>query len=189
METWKQIEGEKYEISNIGRVRRCEPGINTHPGYILKPFSSRGYFYVRLNGAPNLKPRSKTIHSLVAHTFLGPRPPGMEVNHKDGDKSHNAVENLEYVTPSANVRHAILSGLRPSGSAIPSAKLTESQVLEIRKKYANGEAGHKRLAKFYGVCEKTIRKIVKFKTWKHRAANLPLMEKIRIHGRAQGLAE
>src|SRR5262249_61995747 len=82
------------------------------------------------------------VHRLVAAAFIKPIPDGMEVNHKDGDKSNNDVENLEIVTSEENLRHARETGLMPSGgerSAV--AKLTEEEVGEIRRSEDRGERG------------------------------------------------
>jgi hypothetical protein len=55
--------------------------------------------------------RSVRVHVLVAEAFLGPRPPGMDINHKDAVKTNNRPENLEYVTHTENMRHAARMGL------------------------------------------------------------------------------
>ena len=61
-----------------------------------------GYRVVKIDG------RNYSVHRLIAHAFFGPAPPGkLHVNHLDGDKSNNRAENLEYVSPSENARHAI----------------------------------------------------------------------------------
>ena len=52
------------------------------------------------------------LHVLVAEAFLGPCPKGKEANHRDGDRKNNAASNLEFVTHSQNVRHALRLGLR-----------------------------------------------------------------------------
>jgi len=53
-----------------------------------------------------------SVHSIVAEYFIGPRPTGYQINHKDRNKGNNHVSNLEYVTPQENVRHAMISGAR-----------------------------------------------------------------------------
>jgi hypothetical protein len=80
------------------------------------------------------------VHHLVAEAFIGPMPPGQEVNHVDADKANNRAENLEYQTPSGNIFHAYRSGAkRPVvGVRHPSAVLTEGDVLEIRRLHALG---------------------------------------------------
>ena len=63
----------------------------------------KGYSVVVLNHNENV-----LVHRLVANTFLGNAPCGHEVNHKDGNKQNNSVENLEWVTKSENQRHRYL---------------------------------------------------------------------------------
>lgn len=75
------------------------------------------------------------IHKAVAFGFVGPRPHGYEINHKDGNKKNNHVSNLEYVTASQNRRHAIMLGLAKAES---NAKLTANDVKRIRKLLASG---------------------------------------------------
>jgi hypothetical protein len=72
-----------------------------------------GYFVVTLHA---LKKRRKIgIHRLVMDAFVGPLPPGMHTNHKDGVKTNNKLSNLEYITPLENSRHAAAMGLYPTG--------------------------------------------------------------------------
>lgn len=104
-EIWKPVPGfVKYEVSNLGRVRRCVPGRSTRIGKVLKPQPKNGYFTVLLSGPNGFKHRS--VHRLVAAAFLGPCPDGYEVNHKDRVRSNNRLDNLEYMTPSDQQRHA-----------------------------------------------------------------------------------
>lgn len=81
-----------------GSLRRMSPTpINS--GYLcLHVFTD--------SGKPN-----RLVHILVAEAFLGPIPKGMQVNHKNGDKLDNRPQNLEYVTPSENIKHAYRLGL------------------------------------------------------------------------------
>lgn len=102
--TWRPCVGlSNYAISNDGQVRREVGGRGHRAGRVLKPLPHpRGYQQVNLWHDGRLTRR--TIHSLVAEAFLGPRPDGQEIDHIDGDKHHNHVDNLEYVTSSENKR-------------------------------------------------------------------------------------
>lgn len=94
----------------------------------------------------------------------------MEVNHKDGDKTNSIPSNLEWVTPSENVRHAVRTGLAKFvpmiGEKHPMAILDNDRVRKIRRLYA---AGHNqvRLAMEFGVSRYCIGKIVLRKNWRH----------------------
>ena len=70
---------------------------------------------IRKNGdgylVTNLAGKAQYIHALVTQHFLGTRPDGLEVNHKDGVKNNNRIENLEYISSGDNTRHAISMGL------------------------------------------------------------------------------
>jgi len=106
-EIWKTIEeATKYEVSNYGRIR------NKDTKFIRKPFiSNRGYLRVGLH--PN-----KSIHVLVYKAFGNKdkvnllRNRQMEVNHIDGNKFNNHMDNLEAITASENIKHAFKNGLR-----------------------------------------------------------------------------
>ena len=86
-------------VSSLGRFKSKRGRICF--GYLRKD----GYFRTQVK--LELQPRNEYVHRLVAASFLGqpPSPEHSHVNHKDGNKSNNAVENLEYVTPAANVAH------------------------------------------------------------------------------------
>jgi hypothetical protein len=98
MEIYKQICGwEMYEVSNYGNVKSLKHN------KLLKPqMSSSGYFNVTLS--ENGERYTPTIHSLVASHFIKDR--NQTVNHIDGNKLNNNIENLEYVTYSDNLEHA-----------------------------------------------------------------------------------
>lgn len=134
------------------------------PGRILRPNKIKnGYLIVHLS-----KDNVETafyIHVLVAQQFI-PNPKNLPiVNHKNGDKSKCCASNLEWSTYSTNNQHAYDTGLKPRGEGQYKAKLTETDVIEIRTlgKYDTFE----NIAKKYEVSRATIRDVLTLRTWKH----------------------
>ena len=110
------------------------------------------------------------VHRLVAEAFI-PNPLNLRcVNHKDGNKENNVVENLEWCTYSENNKHAFIIGLKPhlSGEDIKKSKLKEDDVRFIRKNYIprSKEYNYRALAERFGVSKKTIIQCVKHRHWK-----------------------
>ena len=114
-EKWKNVEGYNglYKISNTGRIVSYKKG----KPYELAPYSNnRGYLAIGLSDG--LVRRRYTMHKLVARHFI-PNPENKpQVNHKDGDKHNNHVDNLEWVTQSENIQHSYKIGLRTYNSEI-----------------------------------------------------------------------
>ena len=127
----------------------------------LKIFiNNSGYECLVLNSGKNRK--KFLVHRLIAQTFI-PNPKKLKcVNHKDGNKRNNVLKNLEWVSYSENIQHALKSG-RPFGRR----KLTEEQVKEIRNIYAEGLTKQIELAKAYSIDQTVISEIVLHKIWKH----------------------
>lgn len=153
----RQFRGTKYYVSQEGEVFRYIPKYRGVPARLRKRTPTLTIWgYHKLN----IGRKSITIHKIVMEVFAGPRPDGMHINHKNGIKTDNRFENLEYVTPSRNQCHAIELGLAqpPKGSG----KLSAEQVLKIRR----SKLGRRKLAKKYGVDRTTIRDIKKRKIWK-----------------------
>lgn len=100
VEVWKPIEGHNYEVSNHGKIRH----MNTMR--IIKPeVHDNKYLRVKLNK------RNYKVHRLVGLYFISNPENKPEINHKDGNKLNNHVDNLEWVTPKENTKHALDNGL------------------------------------------------------------------------------
>ena len=167
-ELWRDIENYEglYKVSNFGRVKSFHFGREK----LLKAgVSNTGYVNVSLT--KNKTKKNFNVHVLVAKAFI-PNPDGKrEVNHIDGDKLNNCVDNLEWVTGSENTRHAIQNGQMKikKGSQCYQAKLTDEQVRYIRENYTahHHEFGEKALAKKFNVSSSTICDIISWRTYKN----------------------
>lgn len=155
-----KLDGYNYAVSDDGQV------FSLH-GEGLKPVkfgtANHGYKLAYLN-RDGVKSTRK-VHRLVAEVFLGHSP--LHVNHKNGDKLDNRIENLEYCTRSENMQHAWKYGLCESvraacakknrlmfGEKHPSSKLTDSQVLEILD--LKGKMSQAAVGKLFGVSQTCI---------------------------------
>lgn len=165
-EIWKKIPGYEgmYSMSNLGNIRSDRVTTKSYIGKILKTtMCTGGYRYLHLH---KLGVKKKfTVHELILLCFLGPRPKGYQVNHKDGVKTNNSIENLEYVTPIENSRHASRLGLLTRGENCKQAKLNPKKVKEIRILWPG--ISQRKIANKFGVSQHTIRKIVIGKSWRH----------------------
>lgn len=160
MEIWKPTPYPDYDASNLGRVRSLGSGVPV----VLTPKTDRlGYLWLslRING----KNKRCLVHRLVAETFM-PNPDNKpEVNHINGDKADNRVENLEWCTHAENMRHAVNTGLIPQGADRVTAKFTNEQVRYIRDNPDNLTCTE--LAAKFGVANRTISAIQLGKTYRN----------------------
>lgn len=165
METWKTIPGfSRYQVSDAGQIRSLNYK-NSGKVQILKPAPSPGGYLMTMLQTDNCDYKTVPVHRFVAFAFLGMRPAGKEINHKDGNKLNNHIENLEYVTHSQNTKHSFDMGLQIPlrGEEIGNHKLTEQQVREIRdhaKNFKGRYYGRAALAEKYGVSICHIKEIV-----------------------------
>ena len=130
MEIWKDVKDyeDKYEVSNLGRVKSKERYFNNNGGYqkvyekILsqhRQYGKEQNEYMIVNFSIKHKTINKFVHRLVAQAFLKDYDEKLEVNHKNGIKYDNRVENLEMVTRIENIRHSIdILKRRTNGKAV-----------------------------------------------------------------------
>ena len=159
-EQWRPIPGFDglYEASDQGRIKRVAGGRGAKPGRILRPKNHTGG-YKTVTLSKNSEYYQWLVHRLVCAAFLGPAPQGVTVNHKDGDRANNRLDNLEYVSYKENEHHAQYM-LRTKG------KLSEAQVVKIRERYASSTVSQKQLAQEYSVHQQQINLIVRGLCWK-----------------------
>lgn len=184
---WKDIIGYKgyYQLSNKGEVKSLKRVIIRKDN---KPYTTKelimklsvrpnGYIMVRLTNKYK-KSNWKLVHRLVAETFIEKKEYQNVVNHKNGIKSDNSVENLEWTTILENNRHAFRMGLKKGKKGIEHnyCKLTEQQVFDIVKKYSDGKT-YKNIAIQYNISETAVFDILTGASWQHLNFNRKVKRK------------
>jgi|ERR1043166_33951 hypothetical protein len=194
-EQWLPVTGWEgyYEVSSMGNVRNVIRRSGTRAGLVLVGrILKDGYKYVWLVDAKTKRKQVIAIHRLVCRAFYGPPPlDHKEVNHIDGVRTNNILENLEWITVQGNRKHSwILHPVRPfsderrkriseaamrrfkehpekkmCGEKNPLSILTNQQVLEIKRRLAQGAIG-RRLAREFGVSPQYISAINRNRKWK-----------------------
>jgi hypothetical protein len=165
-EEWKPVVGweDAYEVSSFGRVRRIGAGRGVTHGAVMKPQTVRDGYQAIVLRTPGIR-QGKFIHRLVAESFIHAIPAGMHVNHMDGNPSNNLLSNLEIVTQSENILHA-LRVLWPERDYL-AKKLDRDKVSQIRAMAAT--QSNRMIAAIFNVSEATIHNIISRKTWHHIA--------------------
>lgn len=164
-QAWKPVVGyeEHYSVSSDGEVfshragRKLKPLVQPKTGYAMVWFSVDG-----------LRER-RSIHRVVAASWIGPAPDGHHVDHIDGNRLHNAVSNLRYLTPAENNRATAARGATARGERNGQSKLTDAQVAEIRRAKLSGGRywGANQLAEKFGVTRCQVMRAASGSTFRH----------------------
>ncbi len=164
-EEWRPVVGYEtiYEVSNYGKVRRHDNSPKGRSGEYLKVSSANRYPRVTLFSGDGSR-SYHSIHDLVASSFIGPKPDGFHVDHINGNTWCNEAWNLEYVSAQENMRRCTERHLRVDGRRNKNAKLSEYDVLEIRRLSRDG-ISRAELGRRYGVSAPHISQIVSGKKW------------------------
>lgn len=157
-EVW--IENNGYKISNYGKVTKKNSdnlqkmNLN-HCGYVMCNVKFDDGFYAR------------SVHRAVAYAFLRDTyREGLEVNHIDGNKENNRVDNLEWVTKSQNQQHEVRTLQQRNGEKACISKLTNEQAIEIYNECLKGEKLYKDIALEFGISAPEVSYIATGKKWK-----------------------
>ena len=146
-EEWKDIQY-GYKISNQGRVKNPQ-------GKILGGSTHKdSYRFVTIKG------KQIPIHRIVAENFIENKYDKPFVNHKDGNKMNNSVDNLEWVTQQENIQHSYKNKLQPSTVKTYKGKFTDEQRQQIKDEYNNTDISRRQLALKYNVSHTCICDII-----------------------------
>lgn len=173
-----------------GRRRRIDPAAR----HELAQITRKGYRLVSLHEGP--RSRLHRVHHLVLAAWVGPRPPGAETRHLDGNKSNNHMDNLAWGTHAENEEDKVRLGQvvrgdahwsrrqperlargerngsrlhpdrLPRGEKNPASKLTDASVVELRALHAGGTSQHE-LARRFRISRPVVRSVVLRRTWRH----------------------
>lgn len=173
---WRQIKGYEglYEVSDTGLIKalhkrvdrgKCHRTWKEH----IRACGADNNGYLRVSLSKDGMNKTYKVHRLVAEAFIDNPHNLPQVNHLDGDKTNNHVNNLEWCTRSENMKHACKLKLkRCDGEFNSQSKLTQADVNEIRLVYKprHKEFSTVALAKKYGVHRKTITRVVTGQYWR-----------------------
>ena len=189
-EKWRVVDGYAglYEVSDAGRVRRVADRYDAITSKevcrVLTP-KRAGHGYQTVCLCHKGKHEYCYIHRLVASAFL-PNPGNLcDVNHKDGDKRNNVVDNLEWMSRAQNQLHrARVLGIGV-GESNGSAKITKETALEIRRLCAEGKYTLAEIAAMVGVKSSMVGDIARASTWSHLGE--PILSRKQIPPRSHKL--
>ena len=169
-ELWRDIPGFEgfYKASTLGRIKSLARR-GTYERILNPIINHSGYYNVSLSKYG--KSKNYLVHQLVAKTFI-PNPLNLiQINHKDGDKLNNKIDNLEWCTVQENITHSIETGLKPDDKGCNNihSKFNPEDIAWIRRNYIEKDPvyGCKALAKKFNVGKATISDIINYKTYKN----------------------
>jgi predicted XRE-type DNA-binding protein len=176
MEEWKDIPGMEgyYQCSNIGRVKSLDKLVSwtskkgmccyrQRKGRILSPSK---YRYLQLHLSLDGKKIMAYVHRLVALTWIENPDNLREVDHINGNRYDNTVDNLRWVSPSTNMKSAYDNFQQKHGEHSCKAKLTTNQMFEIRDLYKNKQLSQEAIGKIYGISQSQVGNITRGVRWK-----------------------
>lgn len=183
LEIWKDVKDYEglYQVSNLGNVKSLDRIVETknRKNYLRKgkvqKKSVNSFGYETVGFTVDSKTKIYRVHRLVALSFIENPENKPQINHIDGNKTNNNVNNLEWCTSSENQIHSVSTGLsNPSYPVLKGSKngrslLKEEQVVEIRNKYIPYKYSAKKLALEYNVSESCITHILNNTSWKNIA--------------------
>ena len=110
-EEWRPVPGfeDRYDVSDLGRVRRSRPGQGTSGGILASSPHPAGYRTITF--CVHGRSITKSLHRVVCEAFHGPAGVHQQVNHKNGDKADNRATNLEWCSARENSPHSYETGL------------------------------------------------------------------------------
>jgi len=170
MEVWRDVVGYEgvYKVSNFGRVKRIKPSNGAVSGRVLKPGVNKN-FVKNVNLCYKSRPKSHTVHRLVALAFLGEPPTERHVvAHNDGNPSNNRLANLRWATPAENSFDQVKHGTQKGRHHGRKSALTDEQVISIRM----DQRTQTEVAKDFGISPGTVGQIRRRETYKY----IPEME-------------
>jgi hypothetical protein len=162
---WKDVVGYEgvYQVSNLGEIRRILAYEARATRTLVPAMTKSGYLTVSLWHCN--KGKSLYVHRVVCEAFHGTQP-GYWCNHKDGNRTNNCADNLEWLLPRENEHHAIASlGKSNAGERNGQAKLTAQQVRAMRLLHENEGYSVTDLASMFNVARRTAANIVARRTW------------------------
>jgi len=168
-EVWKDVVGYEgiYFISDLGRIKSTYKNHRFIDKSGIKSPKTTKYGYFGIELIKNKIHKHYAVHRLVAIAFI-PNPDNLpQINHIDGNKKNNRIENLEWCNASMNGLHAYKMGLSTPvrGDANRNSKLDEDKVRLIRKLYYEDKLGQITIAKMLNVNKNAISGVITWRTW------------------------